>query len=144
MKVVLDTNVVVSGLINKEGACGHILSLLFAGLLQPGVDDRIVHEYETVLARPLFRILPDDAQEALRIIRLRAERAASLPLRVALPDPSDLPFLEVAAAAEAILVTGNARHFPRHARAGVTVMTPKDFLDLLRGSARGRANDSHQ
>jgi predicted nucleic acid-binding protein len=55
-------------------------------------------------------------------------------LRVEIPDRSDLPFLEAAAAANAILVTGNARHFPRHERAGVIVMTPREFLDFLRGS----------
>jgi putative PIN family toxin of toxin-antitoxin system len=134
MKVVLDTNVVVSGLVNGKGSCGQILRLAFGGHLDLCLDDRILQEYEAVLRRPLFRMLPEDVTNALTLIRFKAEHTIPLPLRPELPDRSDLPFLEAAAAAEAILVTGNARHFPRHERAGVVVMTPREFLDFLRSS----------
>jgi predicted nucleic acid-binding protein len=43
-----------------------------------------------------------------------------------------VPFVEVAAAAAAVLVTGNTRHFPKKACEGVTVVSPKEFLELLR------------
>jgi putative PIN family toxin of toxin-antitoxin system len=135
MKVVLDTNVVVSGLINGKGSCGQILRLVFSGRLDLCVDDRILREYEVVLRKPLFRILPVDVNNGLTLIRFRAERIIPSPLRAELPDQSDLPFLEAAAVAEAILVTGNARHFPRHERADVVVMTPREFLDFLRSSS---------
>jgi putative PIN family toxin of toxin-antitoxin system len=135
MKVVLDTNVVVSGLIKGKGTCGQILRLAFGGHLDLCVDDRILHEYEAVLPRPLFRMLPEDVNNALTLIRFRAERTIPPPLRVELPDRSDLPFLETAAATNAILVTGNSRHFPRHERAGVVVMTPRELLDFLRSSS---------
>ena len=128
MKVVLDTNVVVSGLIKEKGNCGQILHLVFGGHLDLCVDERILKEYEAVLRRPLFRMLPEDVNNALALIRFRAERIMPAPLRVEIPDRSDLPFLETAAAADAVLVTGNARHFPRHERAGVIVMTPSDFV----------------
>ena len=71
----------------------------------------------------------------LDLIRSAVEIAAAFPLPVELPHPADLPFLEVAASAGAVLVTGNLRHYPRRARAGVTVVTPREFLDLLRRSA---------
>ena len=135
MKVVLDTNVIVSALINEKGTCGQILRLVFGGRLDLCVDERILHEYETVLPRPLFRMLPEDVNNALNLIRFRAERTVAPPLRVELSDRSDLPFLETAAAADALLVTGNARHFTRHERAGVIVMTPREFLDFLRSSS---------
>ena len=128
MKVVIDTNVVVSGLIKGKGPCGEILRLVLGGHLDLCVDDRILHEYEAVLPRPLFRIDPEDVNNALKLIRFKAERTIPLPLRVELPDRSDLSFLEAAAAADAILITGNIRHFPRHERAGVIVMTPSDFV----------------
>jgi len=135
MKVVLDTNVLVSGLIKGKGTCGQILRLAFGGHLDLCVDERILREYEAVLPRPLFRMLPEDVNDALTVIRSRAERAIPAPLRVELPDRSDLPFLEAAAASDAILVVGNARHFPRHERAGVVVVTPREFLDFLRASS---------
>ena len=134
MKVVLDTNVLVSGLISAKGPCGQILQLTFGGVLQPCVDGRILDEYETVLPRPLFRIHAEDVAEALSVIRLRAERIAPMPLDAELPDKTDLPFIEVAAAAGAILVTGNLRHFPKRTCKGVTVVSPREFLDHLRQS----------
>ena len=48
----------------------------------------------------------------------------------------DLPEdFEVAAAAGAVLVTGNLRHFPKHQRKGVPVVAPAELLDLLRETA---------
>lgn len=134
MKGVLDTNVVVSGLIKEKGACAQILRLAFSGHLALCVDERILQEYEAVLPRPRFHMPPADVKNVLALIRFRAERTIPSPLRVEIPDRSDLPFLETAASAQALLVTGNARHFPRHQRAGVVVMTPSEFLDFLRGS----------
>lgn len=132
MRVVLDTNVLVSGLINKEGVCGRILRLVFDELLQPCVDERILEEYQTVLPRPQLQIDAEDVIGTLDLIRANGEMLAPLPLPCKLPDPGDLPFLEVAAASDAILVTGNLRHFPKKARKGVTVASPREFLDLLR------------
>jgi putative PIN family toxin of toxin-antitoxin system len=131
MRVVLDSNVLVSGLITPAGPCGHVLRLAFGGPLQPCVDNRILHEYETVLTRPRFRIHPDDIADALEIIRLRSERILPPPLTPDLPDKSDLPFLEVAAFAPALLITGNLRHFPPRLRQSVTVLSPREFLDFL-------------
>lgn len=132
MRIVLDTNVIVSGLLVGEGSCGRVLDLLFEGNLELCADDRILHEYETVLPRPMFKFRPEKVVRTLDLIRLNAEHVEAQPLAVMMSDPTDLPFLEVAAAADAILVTGNVKHFPKHARAGVTVMTPKEFLDSLR------------
>lgn len=45
-----------------------------------------------------------------------------------------MPFLEIAAAARAILVTGNLRHFPKKACKDVRVLSPAGLLDHLRRS----------
>ena len=65
-------------------------------------------------------------------LRTRAEPVNPRPLATELPHDKDLPSLEVAAEAGAILVTGNPRHFPARARGGVTVVAPAELLDLLR------------
>jgi hypothetical protein len=50
------------------------------------------------------------------------------------PDPKDLPFLALAHAAGAWLVTGNLKHFPQALRGGVTVLSPAEYLaHLLEG-----------
>ena len=133
MRIVLDTNVLVSGLISGQGPCGQILRLVVADAVQPCLDERILAEYETVLRRASLQIDARDVAGTLELVRARGERVTPIPLPMKLPDPSDLPFLEVAASGQAILVTGNARHFPGPARAGVTVMTPRELLNLLRG-----------
>ena len=135
MKVVLDTNVLVSAAMTSHGTCSRILDLLADGLFAICADDRILDEYETVLHRPEFRIVAHDAAIVLELVRAAAEPVAGVPLSAELPDPSDLPFLEVATAAEAILVTGNIRHFPKRARAGVSVLRPAEFLELIRRSS---------
>jgi putative PIN family toxin of toxin-antitoxin system len=132
MKVILDTNVLVSGLLSAGGPCGQIVALLVEGLIEPCIDERIILEYEAVLARPELMIDTEDAAAILDVIRDNAEPVTAVPLGLRLPHPADGAFLEVAGAAGAFLGTGNTRHFPRHARAGVTVMSPREFVDLLR------------
>ncbi|MBI2914284.1 MAG: putative toxin-antitoxin system toxin component, PIN family [Firmicutes bacterium] len=135
MRVVLDTNVLVSGLISAEGPCGQILRLMTEDVLQPCLDERILAEYEAVLSRPELQIDPEDIAGTIEIIHESGEFLTPLPSPMELPDATDMPFLEVAASGEAVLITGNARHFPARARAGVRVMTPREFLDLLRGAS---------
>jgi uncharacterized protein len=134
MKVVLDTNVIVSAILTAQGVCAQILDMLTEGVFGIYVDDRILAEYDTVLRRPQLHLILDDAAEVMAWIRSVAEPVGAVPLPVELPDAGDMPFLEVAASASAILVTGNTRHYPKRGRVGVTVLTPREFLELLRRS----------
>ena len=134
MRVVLDTNVVVSAALTTDGVCARILDLLSEGVFGIFADDRILAEYELVLRRPALDIAPEDAAEILEMLRAAAEPVAAIPLDIALPYPKDRPFLEAAAAANAVLVTGNTRHYPAASRAGVTVLTPREFLGVVQGA----------
>jgi len=132
VRAVLDTNVVVSAAMTPHGVCARIIDLLTDDAFGICADDRILDEYQTVLCRPELKIVPADATEVLNLICSAMEMVPAYPLAVELPDPTDLPFLEVAASANALLVTGNMKHYPKRARAGVTVLTPREFLDMLR------------
>ena len=134
MRVVLDTNVLVSAVLTAHGACARIVDLVVEGELQLCADDRLLAEYERVLRRPELRIVPEDAAVLLELLRAVCDPVAGHPLPVRLPDPDDAAFLEVAVASQSVLVTGNARHFPKASRAGVTVLTPRELLDLIRAS----------
>jgi uncharacterized protein len=134
MKVVLDTNVIVSAVLTAHGVCAQILDMLTEGVFGIYVDDRILAEYDSVVRRPRLHLVPDDAAEVMEWIRSVAESIGAVPLPAELPDPGDIPFLEVAASAGAILVTGNTRHYPKRSRVGVTVLSPREFLELLRRS----------
>jgi putative PIN family toxin of toxin-antitoxin system len=134
MKVVLDTNVIVSAVLTSHGVCAQIVDMLADGVFGIYVDDRILEEYDSVLRRHRLRLVPGDAAEAMELIRSVAEPAAAVPLPAELPDPGDMPFLEVAASSGALLVTGNTRHYPKRSRLGVTVLSPREFIELLRRS----------
>lgn len=134
MKIVLDTNVLVAGLLTPGGACSRVLDLLIEGVVEACVDERILAEYDLVLRRPRLAISPGDARAILDLIRRTAEPVAAIPLAADLPDKDDVPFLEVAAAAGAILVTGNLRHFPKKICKRVRVVSPAGLLDLLQQS----------
>jgi putative PIN family toxin of toxin-antitoxin system len=126
VRIVLDTNVLVSGLLNPYGTCGGIVGLLMAGRVAPCADARILVEYANVLRRPELSIDPVRAAAVLDYIANVAEMHAGTPLRVPLPDPDDSAFLEVALASGAdCLVTGNLRHspppFPRRSPRAVAV-----------------------
>lgn len=135
MKVVLDTNVLVAGLLTPHGPPGRVMDLVLRGDVIPCLDDRILGEYRDVLARPKFAFDEDDVDALLDYLRSESVHVVAAPLRVALPDPEDLMFLEVAFAAGADgLVTGNLRHFPARKRVGVRVVTPRQFIDLYNTS----------
>ena len=116
-------------------APARVLDLILAGDLVLLLDDRILAEYREVAARPKFGFDRADVDRLLATLDALAEHVAAPPLAVRLPDPADLPFLEVSAAGAAdALVTGNARHFEAltvsHA---LPVMVPGELMDRLAG-----------
>jgi uncharacterized protein len=133
-RVVLDTNVVVSALLSPHGAPAQLLDLVIGGELTALLDDRIAAEYRAVAHRPRFGLAAADVDRVLGAVEALAEHVAAAPLDVTLPDPDDLPFVEVAATGRAdALVTGNARHFvPTRGRHAVTVYSPRELLDAVR------------
>jgi putative PIN family toxin of toxin-antitoxin system len=130
LRVVLDTNVVISGLLSPYGAPSRVLSLAFARMFGLLVDDRILAEYQEVLARPKFSFDESHQRAVLNRLSWVSEHVVARPLSVELPDPDDTVFLEVAIEGAAdVLVTGNSRHFP--GELGVAVETPSQFLGRL-------------
>ncbi len=133
MKIVLDTNVLVSGLLNPDGAPGRIIDLLRSGVVQAVVDDRILAEYRDVLRRAYFaRYFTEFERESiLEFLSSNSVYATSAVVVLDLPDKGDVPFLEVALTEKVPLVTGNGKHFPVRCRCGASILTPGDFLRRL-------------
>jgi len=130
---VLDTNVLVSGLLSPFGPPAEIVRMVSAGLLTLCLDARVLTEYAEVLARPKFAFDPDAVSALIDYIEDRGHTVAASPLDARLPDPDDEPFLEVALMCRAdCLVTGNLAHFPQKARSGMLVVSPAEFVELYR------------
>lgn len=134
MKIVLDTNVLVSGLLNPYGAPGEIVRLAASNALSICYDARIICEYREVLARPKFQFDPDRVQALVDQIEHEGEVCSTRPLTHDLPDMDDAPFLEVAIAGKACLVTGNTRHYPKRHCKGICVMTPEGFRNFFQSN----------
>jgi putative PIN family toxin of toxin-antitoxin system len=133
VRIVLDTNVLVSGLWSPFGPPGEIVRRVAAGTQPLCLDERVLREYREVLARPAFGFDPSRVQSLLHQAEAAGEFVLASPLRDRLPDTDDEAFLEVAIAAGTdFLVTGNLRHFPIRLRHGVAVVSPREFIDALR------------
>jgi uncharacterized protein len=133
MNIVLDTNVLVAGLLSPFGPCGEIVRMVSSGELTLSLDARLLSEYQEVLDRPKFKFNKDKVAALLDHIEHSGLIVASSPLFQSLPDIDDEPFLEVAIAARAIcIVTGNQVHFPTELCQGVTVFSPSEFLTFYK------------
>lgn len=114
IRVVLDTNVVVSAVLTRGGAEAHTLDLAAARKIQLYVSASILAEYQGVLRRSKFsHVSPKAIDTALDLIRRIAIAVDPQETLAVSSDEDDNRFLECAEAADAdYLVTGNKRHFP--------------------------------
>ncbi len=113
IRVVLDTNLLVSAMLSRNGNEAIVRRMAIAGQLLACVSAAMLDEYERVLRRPLFHLPKASVDELLAY--LRSDSFLVVPeIKVqASADEPDNRFLECAEAAEAeFLVTGNKRHFP--------------------------------
>lgn len=133
MRVVVDTNVLVSGIINPHGSPGRIVDSMVSHALTILYDDRILSEYREVLMRPLFSFRRSDVDALLDFVEFAGQHVTAGAVLITLPDLTDLPFLEVAISGSAdALVTGNQRHFkPVRGRHAVPIVSPVELLRLM-------------
>jgi uncharacterized protein len=131
IRVVLDTNILISALLNQQGIPAQVFLL---SVLDPDmklcVSGEIFAEYEEVLRRPRFNRTETEIENTLHTIRENAFWVKPTDRVQICSDPDDDIFLECAQAAEAnYLVTGNAKHFPV-TWLSTRIVTPREFLDL--------------
>jgi len=132
VKIVLDTNVLVSGLMTRGGHSAVILDHIVKGDLVACLDDRMFEEYEQVCREPRLALDLEAVRDFLGFLRDAAERVVPRPLSAQMPDVDDLPFLEVATQCGAMLITGNRKHFPPTAIGHVVVVDPSGFMEIFR------------
>jgi len=137
MNIVIDTNVIVAGLLSPFGTCGEIVRMISSGELTLCLDARILSEYNEVLRRPKFKFEEAKVSALLVHISHSGRTAAPSPLTNSLPDADDEPFLEIAIAGQAAcLVTGNQNHFPSKLCRGIKVFSPGEFINFYKKQKR--------
>ena len=133
MKIVLDTNVLVSSLLRSRGNPAQVVALALAGAVQVCHDGRILAEYAEVLARPRFKFDPEKVREVLAKIEFDGVAVEPSAQPLDLPDRDDEPFLAAALAGSVdYLVTGNLADFPAAKRQGCAVISPAEFMIVWR------------
>ena len=131
LRLVLDTNILVSAALKPGGLQRTVLLLALTKPARLYVTDQILVEYRDVLARPELQIRRGVRQQLLQLIRNHSQMIrAGRPLQAA-ADPDDDEFLECADAARAdYLVTGNQRHFPGFWKM-TKVVTSREFIGVV-------------
>lgn len=134
MKLVIDTNVVVAGLMSRHGASNRLLQLLGGGSTAMLVSVPLFLEYESVLKRPDIRVKHGYAPDAIdQLLAYWAHICTPVTLhllwRPQLRDPKDEMVLETAINGGAdCIVTFNTKDFePAADRFGVKLCTPAEL-----------------
>jgi putative PIN family toxin of toxin-antitoxin system len=128
---VIDTNVVVSGLMSANGPCALILEAVMDGRVKLVYDARILAEYRDVLCRPRLKLNPEHVMHFLQALEGQMSVVPERLVAVG-PDPDDLAFIEVALAVpDRTIVTGNPADFPGEILIGARLLTPAQAVAEL-------------
>jgi putative PIN family toxin of toxin-antitoxin system len=130
LRLVLDTNVLVSAALKPKGLQGTTLSLALTKPARLFCSPAIMAEYRDVLARPELPIRKGTRLQLLQLIRNRSYLTKGTHRLEICSDPDDNRFLEVADRAGAdYLITGNQRHFPAFWKK-TKIITSREFVAL--------------
>ena len=127
---VIDTNVLVSALIthNSLSATAKVVRLLLEGGFVPLYESNIIEEYQEVLHRSKFKLLPDVADEIISYIKEHGIETSRTAFQELMPDEDDRVFYEVSLSVDdSFLVTGNLKHYPQTPK----VISPADFINVI-------------
>jgi uncharacterized protein len=131
LRLVLDTNFVVSVALKLGGLQRTVLLLAITKPARLYVSPPILSEYRAVLARPELRIRKGLHLQLLQLIGNRAFLVCpSQSLQITI-DPGDNIFLECADSARAdYLITGNQRHFPQFWKK-TKIISSREFISIV-------------
>ncbi len=129
MKVVVDTNVLVSAILSPSGPPAQILDLILSRRIILLISHAILSEYSEVLNRKEFSFDIKLVSAFLHILMTYAEKVTASACSIHLPDPDDEPFLACAISGNAdFLITGNKKHFPEASCHPIKPVSPAEFL----------------
>jgi len=127
IKAVIDTNVLVSGLICEFGYSAKIVNAFKDKRYIMFFCNDMIAEYRDVLSRERLGLKTKDVDDLLDSILLCGLSVIPDVSDITLPDEDDRCFYDTAKTAGAYLVTGNKKHYPNES----FIVTPADFVKLL-------------
>ena len=137
-KVVIDTNVIVSALIQRSYPNLIIDNLFIEGKFQICVSDELMAEYYDVLSRPKFEKFHDFFIRAERLtaeIESKAIKYFPTIILEIISDDDDNMVLELADESEAdFIITGNTNDFTFPLYKQTKIVTPREYWENHRPS----------
>ena len=136
MRVVVDTNVLVSGLISRSGPPAQIVDAVIRGEIIPVMSEATFAELEEVLHRsrlqPFFRNSQVTPFQLLTVLKAVAVFSKPRYSRARIRDPADRPFLELANSHPVpdFIVTGD-KDFEQDHYHGVPVISASLFTKTI-------------
>ena len=127
---VIDTNVLVSGLIsnNPSSPTVGVLKCVVNKTIIPLLCDEILQEYDVVLHRKKFNLPEEEINSVLKEIASVGIRSNRITSAEHFPDPKDVVFYEIALSKDnSFLITGNIKHFPKVD----FVVTPSEIMKII-------------
>ncbi len=133
IKVVIDTNVVISALL-FGGLPGKLISFWQSGIIKPAASKEIVDEYLRVLTYPKFKLSEEDVNFLLyqEILPFFDVIVAQTGPRIIKKDPADDKFIRCAIAANAkYIISGDQHLLAIQAFQKIKILSPAEFLSTL-------------
>ena len=131
LRVVLDTNILVSALLQPKSLPADVLLLALSKRVQLCLSEAILDEYIDVLYRPRLKLQVGLITEKLQIIQSVASWVRFPPVVEVCVDPDDNIFVACAEATKAhYIVTGNKRHFPSQWE-NTLVITARELIEIM-------------
>lgn len=112
MRLVLETNIVVSALLSFDSAAFQLLADVLDGKYTVLISEEIYAEYDDVLHREKFGFDEDTIQFLLLWFKKNAVWIEVTKSDILMPDEKDRIFYDIAKCCKARLVTGNRKHYP--------------------------------
>ena len=133
LKVVFDTNVIVSAALYEKSLPALLLSLGLEDKVRFFVSPALLNEYEAVLKRPRFKLGHREITELMGKINRKALIVTPTKrLKIVKTDEADNRVLECAVKAKAdFIITGIKRHFPFEEFKGSKIVTPREFINSI-------------
>ncbi|MBE0431038.1 MAG: putative toxin-antitoxin system toxin component, PIN family [Dehalococcoidia bacterium] len=137
LRVVLDTNVLVSALINPHGKPAQIMDGVLAGRIRLFVSPSIVTELERVLGYPKLMkrhgLEGDELKQfVLDLLSVMILVSAEETIELIADDPSDNKYLSCALAARAdFIVSGDVHLLKLGEHRGIRVVSAAQFIDIM-------------
>jgi len=133
--IILDTNILFSGLYSSKGASFKVLKLIISGRIIPVISTTLLFEYEDVLRRNQEELKLTDHEISVildNICSFSTFQKIYFLWRPYLKDPKDDHVLEVAVASKTKrIITHNFKDFVGADKFGIEVISAKELLEKM-------------